>query len=267
METKSSASTTEGVKERRGERVNVLDADSVTPSPLHPLTPSVFSAAWAILLKDLRAECRTRTAISAVMMFAVTTVTVISFSIVGNLKNDAQAAMLWVVIFFSAMSGLARAFVHEEEGRTADALRLSASAEAVYLGKCAFNLALLIALEIIIVPMFIAFLSVKVSNLPLLLAVLLLGDVGLVAVSTILAAMVAKARTAGGALFAVICLPILLFLLKAAVTATTFAFKSESLPAVADVGRTQFALLAALAAFAVVFVTVSLMLFEYVWKE
>lgn len=280
METKSSASAHEGSglrvrgsepagDEERPRPVSCSEdaADPQShPSPLNP-QPSVFAAAWAILLKDFRAECRTRIALSAVMMFSVTTVTVISFSVVGNLKNDAQAAMLWVVIFFAAMSGLARAFVHEEEGRTADALRLSASAEAVYLGKGAFNLALLIALEIIVVPIFIAFMNVKVSNLPLLLAVLLLGNVGLVAVSTILAAMVAKARTASGALFAVICLPILLFLLKVAVTATTFAFQGASRPAVADIGRTQFALLAALAAFAVVFVTVSLMLFEYVWKE
>ncbi len=265
METKSS-----GLADRREwENGGMGERENVAHSPTRPLahSPSLLSSAWAILLKDLRAECRTRTAISAVMMFAVTTVTVISFSVVGNLKHDAAAAMLWVVIFFSAMSGLARAFVHEEEGRTADALRLSASAEAVYLGKGAFNLTLLVALEIIIVPIFVAFMNVKVSNLPLLLAVLLLGNVGLVAVSTILAAMVAKARTAGGALFAVICLPILLFLLKVAVTVTTFAFKGESLPAVADVGRTQFALLAALAAFAIVFVTVSLMLFEFVWKE
>ncbi|MDW8366113.1 MAG: heme exporter protein CcmB, partial [Abditibacteriales bacterium] len=156
-------------------------------------------------MKDVRAECRTRVALSTVLMFAVTTVTVISFSVVGSLKHDAQAAMLWVVIFFSAMSGLARAFVHEEEGRTADALRLSASAEAVYLGKGAFNLALLIALEVVIVPIFIAFMNVTVSNLPLLLTVLLLGNVGLVAVSTTLAAMVAKARTAGGAIGAGVC--------------------------------------------------------------
>jgi heme exporter protein B len=196
------------------------------------------------------------------MLFAVTAVTVVSFSIIAPLKNDAQAALLWVVIFFSAMSGLSRAFVHEEEGRTADALRLSASAEAVYLGKCAFNLALLLALEILIVPLFIAFLSVKVSNLPLLLAVLFLGNIGLVAVSTILAAMVAKARTAGGALYPVICLPMLLFMLKVAVTTTTLALKGAEQPPVSIP-----ILLGSLGGFAVVYFTASLMLFEFVWKE
>ncbi len=264
METKSSASTSVDSCQ--------LTVASSSPSTVNadarrPSQPSTLAAAWAVLLKDVRAELRTRTAVNAVMLFAVTAVTVVSFSLIAPLKNDAQAALLWVVIFFSAMSGLARAFVHEEEGRTADALRLSASAEAVYLGKCAFNLALLLALEVLILPLFIVFLNAKVSNLPLLLSVLLLGNVGLVAVSTMLAAMVAKARTAGGALFAVISLPVLLFLLKIAVDATTLAFQGTAQPVVAEAGRTQWALLAALAAFAVVFITASLMLFEYVWKE
>jgi heme exporter protein B len=260
METKSSASAS------RSDEWRVASGEEGRSASLVTRHSSLHSA-WAILLKDLRAECRTRTAVNAVVLFAVTTVTVISFSIASQLNNDAQAALLWVVIFFSAMSGLSRAFVHEEEGRTADALRLSASAEAVYLGKCAFNLALLLALEILIVPLFIAFLSVKVSNLPLLLAVLFLGNIGLVAVSTILAAMVAQARTTGGALFAVISLPVLLPLLGIAVKVTTFALKGAGQLAVENVGRTQLSLLGALAAFVVIFVTASLLLFEYVWKE
>jgi ABC-type transport system involved in cytochrome c biogenesis permease component len=81
-------------------------------------------------------------------------------------------------------------------------------------------------------------------------------------VSTILAAMVAKARTAGGALFAVISLPLLLFLLKVAVTLTTLAIKGNEQPPVQ-----KTLLLAALAGFAVVYVTASLLLFEFVWKE
>ncbi len=69
--------------------------------------------------------------------FSVTALAVVSFSVSPYaLDPEAKAAFLWIVLFFSAMSGgLSRSFVREEETRTALALRLSASADAVYVGK------------------------------------------------------------------------------------------------------------------------------------
>src|SRR5512137_2143660 len=108
-------------------------------------------AAWAVCAKDLRAEFRTRYALSAIGLFAITTLTVISFALGPfGLGQDLLAALLWVVLFFAAMAGLSRAFVHEEESQTAPALRLAAPAGAVYLGKYLFNLVLLLLLEVLI---------------------------------------------------------------------------------------------------------------------
>ncbi|MEW6653910.1 MAG: heme exporter protein CcmB, partial [Bacteroidota bacterium] len=83
---------------------------------------------FALFKKDWVSELRTRYAINALAMFVLVTISVIMFS-VGNEKitEYLTGGLLWVVIFFSAMSGLSRAFVSEEERGTTLTLQLIAS--------------------------------------------------------------------------------------------------------------------------------------------
>ncbi len=216
--------------------------------------------AWAVLAKDLRSEFRTWYALNALLMFAVTTLTMVSFSIGQFAVNSAVlAALFWVVLFFSAMSGLARAFIREEESGTIQALRLAADPNVVFMGKLAFNLELLALLELVVVPLFVAFMGMAVANVGLFFAVLLVGSLGLVGASTIIAAIIAKAR-AKGALFTVLSFPVLLPLLVTSIRGTRLALEGSAL---AD-GMPELRLLAS---YLVVMVTASLLLFPYVWNE
>jgi heme exporter protein B len=219
-----------------------------------------LQAAWAICGKDLRAEFRTRYALSAIGLFALTTLTVVSFA-VGPLflEADLLSALLWVILFFAAMAGLSRTFVHEEEARTAPALRLAAPPVAVYLGKGLFNLVLLLLLEALIVPLFIAMMGLRVGNPGLFLLVLLLGDAGLAGVTTIVAAMVAQA-SARGALFTVLSFPLLLPLLIQCIEGARAALAGQST-------ATAAASLGVLVAYAVATGTASVMLFPAIWTE
>lgn len=219
-----------------------------------------LAAVWAICRKDLRAEFRTRYALSAIGLFAVVTLAVISFALrPRGLSQDLLAALLWVVLFFAAMAGLSRAFVHEEEAHTAAALRLAAPATAVYLGKCLFNLLLLLMLEVLVVPLFIGMMDMVVLNPGLFLALLFLGDVGLAGATTTVAAMVAQAG-ARGALFTVLSFPLLIPLLISSIEGTRLSMAGAGLGEV-------WLSLQALLAYAVVVVVASLMVFSAVWTE
>ncbi len=221
---------------------------------------ALLAAAWAVCAKDLRAEFRTRYALSAVGLFAITTLTVISFALGPfGLEQDLLAALLWVVLFFAAMAGLARVFVHEEEARTAPALRLAAPAGAVYLGKYLFNLVLLLLLEVLVVPLFVAMMGLQVKGPGLFLLVLLLGDLGLAGVTTVVAAMVAQA-SARGALFTVLSFPLLLPLLVSGIEGSRLSLAGEPLAVV-------WPSLQVLLAYAVAMLTISLMLFPVIWTE
>jgi heme exporter protein B len=191
------------------------------------------------------------------VMFAVVTLAAVSFA-VGQyaIGNDVRAAFLWIVLFFSSMSGLGRVFIKEEDANTVHALRLAASPSVVFVGKLAFNALLLFLLAAIVVPLFALLMGLQVANSWLFLGVVVLGTAGLAGASTIIAAIIAKA-SAKGELFAVLAFPILLPLLITCIGGTRAALDGRETS-----GELQFLL-----SYLVVMVTVSLLLFDFVWND
>ena len=80
------------------------------------------------------------------------------------LDERQAAAVVWLIVFFAAATGLARPFVQEAESGTELLLRQAARPEAVWLGKFAFSLGLMAAIELIVFPLFGAFLGVDVRR-------------------------------------------------------------------------------------------------------
>jgi ABC-type transport system involved in cytochrome c biogenesis, permease component len=222
--------------------------------------------AGAVFAKEVRSEWRTRVALSSVALFAVGALTLIGLSLyVGQGQTGPQtaAALLWVLVFFTAATGLGRAYVLEEERGTALALRLTARATAVWAGKFAANGLLLLALAALSAPVLLSLLKVNAANLVLLACVLTLGCVGIAAVFTMTSALVAQSSAKGG-LLAALSFPVLVPLLVAAVHGTNAALGvgNESGAFAAGAGDVQL-----LGSYAVVAVTASLMLIDFVWNE
>lgn len=214
----------------------------------------------AVFAKDIRIEFRNRYATSVVLMFAVTTLAMISFSVgQAGLGPRLLAALFWIVIFFSAMAGLSAAFVREEESGTALALRLKADPTAVYLGKLLFNFALLSVVAAVVTPLFFVLTDASSDHIGAFVVILVLGVIGLCAASTLIGAIIAKAAVKG-ALFSVLSFPILITLLLMLVTASARVFDGGSFAAI----RME---LQGLFAYSVVMITASMLLFRFVWRE
>lgn len=219
--------------------------------------------AWAVFRKDVQVELRTRYAVGAVLLFAVTTLVAVSAAVGGTgVKSDVKAALLWIVLLFAALSGLARAFVREEEAGTAAALRLAAPATAVYAGKWLFNSGLTLAVELVGVPLFLVVLPPATVNFGLFFGVLLLGGLSVSSAATFVAALVAQASSGRSALFFIVAFPILLPALLMAVQATVGAF--SGVPQFLRQAETDLGLLTA---YAVVMTTASFLLFGLVWND
>src|ERR1035438_5597525 len=113
--------------------------------------------AYALFKKDFHSELRTRYAVNSLVMFIIVAISVILFSIGSErISQSLTGGLFWVVIFFSAMSGLARAFVSEEERGTTLVLQLIASPSTVFSGKLLFNLILVFMMNIIIALLYSA---------------------------------------------------------------------------------------------------------------
>lgn len=227
-------------------------------------TAMLLRAAWAVFRKEVRAELRTRYALNALLLFAANSVVVQSL-VLGLLLPSrnadlplVHAALIWITVLFAAFTGLARTFVQEEEARTAAALRLAAPPLAIYLGKLLFNLLLLLVLDCLVAALFAVLLRVEIGDLGLFLALLAAGSCGLVAATTLIAAMIARVSVKG-ALFAVLSFPLLVPLLVAAVQGTANALEGGGW----DVGGRA---LITLVAFGVAQFVASLFLFPSVWE-
>ncbi len=214
----------------------------------------------ALLAKDLRTEFRTRYALSAIFLFALTTLAAVSFSLgAGGLPAHYLSVLFWIILFFSALSGLAQSFIKEAETKTAVTLQLATGDDVVYFGKWSFNLLLLLGLEFFLVPLFLVLLNVEVYQWWLFIATIFLGSVGLVSSTTLIASVIAVAGVRG-ALFSVLSLPVLLPVLVPLVQVTEKCFAP-------GVNASGFSELRMLAAYAGIALTGGWLLFPFVWRE
>ncbi|MFC1500175.1 heme exporter protein CcmB [Candidatus Zixiibacteriota bacterium] len=213
----------------------------------------------ALLKKDLTCELRSAAASTAVGMFAVVTLAVVSYGVGQSpLEPVVQSGLLWTVLFFASSVGLSRTFVKEEETRTATALRLSATPSVVFGGKLLFNCVLMLALSVIVVPLFIVFFSVDPVSPGLFILYILLGILGLSGASTIVAAIISRARVKGP-LFGALAFPILMPLLLLAVPGTAMALEGAA-------WEQASSYLTGLLGFTGAMITVSFFLFDPVWE-
>lgn len=225
---------------------------------------SLWSEATAVLAKDLLSEYRVKAAASAIVLFAVTTLFVVSsaigpFGLAPEERPFLHSVLLWIILLFSAAAGLPRAFVKEEEAGTALALRLAGRPAAIYGGKLLGNAILVLLLEAILVPAFCLLMEFGIRNWPLFLVTLFTGAVGLAGSTTLVSAIVSRA-SGKGTLFSVLALPILLPLLYACVDGTR---KAATTPAPAA----EWEPVRVLVAFAGAVTVAGFLLFEPIWKE
>lgn len=215
---------------------------------------------WVLFRKDLLQELRSKAALNAIFLFALVTLTAVSYSIGSfNVAPDMLAALLWIVIVFSGLSAFAHIFLKEEEAQTADTLKLIARPTAIFLAKWAFNVLLLTLMLLFTVPLFIGAFNFTVYHPGLLILTLLLGDIGLATAGTIIAVLIARAARRG-ALFSVLSFPVLLPVMIIAISATKIAFRADP----TDLFISE---ITAMLSFDIVLLTASLLLFEFIWND
>jgi heme exporter protein B len=220
--------------------------------------------AFLVLKKDFAIELRSYEVLSTTLFFAVSCVAIFSFAFVreGQAPKDAAAGILWIAIAFAGTLALGRTFERERYGETLKALLLAPSPRpAIYVGKLLGILALLFTTEVLIVPMVAFFFHARFFDQSLYLVALLgLGTVGYAAVGTLFAAMLVRARTRD-VLLPILLYPVTIPVIIAGVRGTAALLES---PADLPIATLWISMLAF---FDVVFVTLSLWMFEPLMTE
>jgi heme exporter protein CcmB len=215
--------------------------------------------ALLVLRKDLAIEARGWEMLTTTVFFGVAVVMVFAVAFVkeGRALEDAAAGILWIAVTFAGTLALGRTFERERYADTLKALLLApAPRPAIYVGKLAGIVLLLVAVEALLVPLVaLLFDAPLLSHLPRLVLLLLAGTIGFGAVGTLFAAMLVRARTRD------VMLPILLYPITIPVIIAGVRGTAALLASPSD-GPAVTMWLAILTFFDVVFVTLSLWMFE-----
>jgi heme exporter protein B len=151
-----------------------------------------------IMAKDLRAELRTKEAINASLSFALVVLLLFSFAFDPSEETtrEISGGLLWIVFAFAGTLLLNRSFARELGNDCLDAL-ISAPipGSALFLGKALANYVLVLAVELIALPLFGVFYNVRwTSQFWQLMMVIALATWGMTVTGTIFSALTVNIR-------------------------------------------------------------------------
>ncbi len=191
--------------------------------------------ALIIAWKDLLVERRSKETLNALLFFSLLLLFVFQLALGPDRERLASVlpGLLWIGFILSGLLALGRTFLIEREHDCWEGLLLApGDKSAIYLGKLAGNLVVMVAVEALVLALFVLFFNIDIGGaLPGLALVIGLGTVGLAAVGTLFAAMTAHLR-ARELLFPVLFLPMEVPVLLGTVQATEALFLGEPLSAV-----------------------------------
>jgi heme exporter protein B len=180
-----------------------------------------MNVALAVIGKDLRLLWRERSGWLTAATFAAISLLVYSFAfdLVTDSVRPLLPGVLWVTFLFAGIIASGRAFAAEAEQGTFDALLLTPAPRTVlYLGKVVSNLTALLAIEVAILLMATILFNTDLVTFELV-AIMTVGTVGYVCLTTLLSTLGSRVRSRE-VLLPVLALPLLVPLLIAGVRAT-----------------------------------------------
>jgi heme exporter protein B len=216
--------------------------------------------ATAVAVKDLTAEWRTRANFNAVTFFGALTLLLFGFALGPDPETLRAAApgVVWLTVLFSGVLAFNRSYQLELDNDALETLLgYPGERRTIFLGKLVANLAFVLLVEAVIVPITVVLYGLSLGRaFPSLVGVLLLGTFGFVTLGTFYSALSSRSR-AREVLLPLLLFPMLVPVLIAAVEATGALLVGN---AMRDAGTWA----SVLVAFDVIFFVATLFAFEHV---
>ena len=208
--------------------------------------------------KEFRMEWRQKTAFTGILIYVVSTIFICYMTFKQIIDVPTWNALFWIIMVFAAVNGVARSFMQESRGVQLYYYTVL-NPVSVIMSKILYNTALLMAIAIVNFIFYSLFLGSNVADLPMFFVGLLLGSAGLAATLTLVSAIAAKAGNSPS-LMAILSFPILIPLLM-----TIIRFSKNAIDGIGwNVNDTYAYTLLALTS---IVLTLSYLLFPYLWRE
>lgn len=212
-----------------------------------------------LIRKELLLEWRSKYAINGVLLYVVSTIFTCYLSFVSLSDKLAWNALFWIIMLFASINGVSKSFLQETKGRQLYSYIL-ASPSAILISKTVYNVLLMLLLTTIALGFYLlVFDTFSPPDLLMYYVAVILGSISFSTVFTMVSAIASKAGN-GGMLMAIlsfpVIIPVLILLIKLAKNAVDGLPWENSWD---DIGMVLVV--------NVLVVSVSLLLFPYLWRD
>lgn len=214
----------------------------------------------ALIQKDLTLEWRNRYALNGILLYTAASIFIcyLAFQYGQAITPIVWNTLFWIIMLFAAMNAVAKSFFQENANRHYYYYFLS-SPEALIISKIVYNSGLMLLLSGLGYAMFSMVLGNPVQDQGLYILVIVLAAIGFAGSLTMISGIASKAGN-NAVLMAVlsfpVVLPILLMVIKSSKNAMDGLDRSAS-----------FDEIIVLMAINLIIITLSYLLFPYLWRS
>lgn len=220
--------------------------------------PSLVREIGVLLKKEILLEWKQRFSFSGVMLYTLSTVYICYLCFKQIIEPQTWNALYWIVLLFAATNAVAKSFMQESRGQQLFYFTLL-NPRAVILSKSIYNMLLLLLVSFINYLSYTLLLGNVVQDGFMFLWCMILGSFGLSIVLTLISAIVSRANNSA-ALMAVLGFPVLIPLLI-----TILKCSANSIDGLGWYVTQPYFI--ALMGLDVMILTLSYLLFPYLWQD
>lgn len=210
-----------------------------------------------LVAKDLALEWRSKHAINSIVLYVVSTVFV-CYQAFESVDTLVWNALFWIILLFASINAISRSFVQESQYRQLYYYSI-ASPKAIILSKIVYNVILMTFLSVIAYIFYSIVFNNPVGDPLLYFSSVLLGSISFATVFTMVSGISSKTGN-NSTIMAILAFPVIIPLLILLLKVSSNALKGLD-RAASD--REIITLIA----INVITVTISLLLFPYLWRD
>lgn len=215
----------------------------------------------ALIRKEIVLEWRQRYALNGMLLYVVSTVLIcyMSFSLsAGSIQKPTWNTLYWIILLFAAVNAVAKSFMQERYGRFLYYYML-VSPQGIIVSKIVYNAILMLVLSLVGYGFYSLMLGNPVEDHFLFIAAILLGAAGFSTTLTMVSGIASKAGN-NSVLMAILSFPVIIPMLLMLMKVSKNAMDGLERAASSDEILT-------LAAINMIVITLSYILFPYLWRS